>query len=294
MRRVRRLKSSSARAPSCALRRPARAPGCPRQPVTPLLTLAAAVLALSAGCSSPAENVPKPPPLPAAPASVRAAALDPDNVVPQAPHAAAAQGSAHKQSVEAHGSDREQTKRLGAKEASPEKPAQTDRGLSLYELEKRGEAKLPDSSPKPVPVRSTPPASVPEPATVVAVPKKPADKPRGRVVVPATDRVHVDVPSALQDALDLDPRMQPFVNQALGIVDRCYANELKSSASAAGVVTLAVTMHENERPSARVTSLPPQLGGLLACVTGSLLSAKMPLFTGQEGQQHQVRIRFGQ
>lgn len=134
----------------------------------------------------------------------------------------------------------------------------------------------------PAPSANTPPA-----ATAPRAPTK-------KVVVPATDHVRIDVPRGLQALLDADPRMQPWVDKVIAVIDRCYGSERARSADAAGVVEIAVTMHLNARPDADVKSVPPQLGGVVACATPELMRARPPLFTGPEGERHTLRIRFAQ
>jgi hypothetical protein len=104
--------------------------------------------------------------------------------------------------------------------------------------------------------------------------------------------VQVEVPRGLQALLDADPRMQPWLTKVMGVIDRCYATERKSSPTAQGVIQLAVTMHASARPDADIKSVPSQLGSVVACATPELMRAKPPLFTGPEGETHTVRIRF--
>jgi hypothetical protein len=121
--------------------------------------------------------------------------------------------------------------------------------------------------------------------------KAEAAKPKGKVNVPATAHVRIDVPPALQQDLDKDPRMQPWVNQVMAVIDRCYGESAKGGALV-GTIEVLVTMHENERPSADIKQLPPQLSPIVACATGGLMRTKMPLFTGNEGARNLVRIQF--
>jgi hypothetical protein len=116
--------------------------------------------------------------------------------------------------------------------------------------------------------------------------------PKGKVTIPSTVHLRVDVPAGLQAALDLDPRMQPWANKVIQVIDSCYTQERKSNASAAGVIAVRVTMHSESRPDADVKSLPPALSGVVACATGGLMRTKMPLFTGKEGEKHDINIRF--
>jgi hypothetical protein len=137
---------------------------------------------------------------------------------------------------------------------------------------------------------AAPKPSAPAPAPVAAKTPEPA-KPKGKVNVPATAHVRIDVPPALQQDLDKDPRMQPWVNQVMAVIDRCH-NESAKGGALAGTIEVLVTMHENERPSADIKQLPPQLSPIVACATGGLMRTKMPLFTGNEGARNLVRIQF--
>ena len=86
--------------------------------------------------------------------------------------------------------------------------------------------------------------------------------------------------------------MQPWVTKFVGVVDDCYAGERARNAAAAGVITAKVAMHENERPDVDISSVPAQLGGVVACATTKLMRARPPLFTGKEGDAYTVRIHF--
>lgn len=129
--------------------------------------------------------------------------------------------------------------------------------------------------------------AAPAPASTAASAGKTASK----VNVPATAHVRIEVPSALQAELDRDPRMQPWVNQVMSVIDRCYTDAAGGGALA-GTIEVVVTMHENERPDADIKQLPPQLSPIVACATGGLMRIKMPLFTGAEGGRRTVRIVF--
>lgn len=96
----------------------------------------------------------------------------------------------------------------------------------------------------------------------------------------------------MQALLDADSRMQPWVDNVLRVVERCYASELAKNSSAAGSIVVEVTMHKDDRPDVDIKSLPPQLSGLVPCGTGELMRSRMPLFTGPEGQRHTLALRF--
>jgi hypothetical protein len=141
---------------------------------------------------------------------------------------------------------------------------------------------------------ATTPAVNPTPAN--PAPAKPAEpeKPKAAPVnVPQTKHVKVEVPKRMQQLLDADPRMQPWLDRTFATIEACYAEERKQNPLAEGTIAVKLTMHENARPDADVTQLPPQLSGVLGCATGKLMRAqRMPLFTGKEGEKHTVRVSF--
>lgn len=135
----------------------------------------------------------------------------------------------------------------------------------------------------PAPAKEAPPpAPAPEPAKAAT----------GKVTVPKTDHVHIDVPKGLQHWLDADTRMQPWVNKVVSVADACYERERKDNPKAAGVIPIKITMHENERPDADVGSVPSSLGAVIACGTTKLMGSRPPLFTGKEGESYTVKIHF--
>jgi hypothetical protein len=143
------------------------------------------------------------------------------------------------------------------------------------------------------------PASSPQVASKPASPppqvtSKPASPPQaaGKVNVPTTSHVHVDVPPGLQAWLDADDRMGPWLAKAVAVTDACYADERAASPEVSGSIAFTLTMHENARPSAAVSSLPAALQGMVLCVTARLMGVKMPLFTGKEGATYTVRVHF--
>ena len=141
------------------------------------------------------------------------------------------------------------------------------------------------------PEKTAAPPSVPKPAasTPAAQPAaKRSGQPAKRTVVPTTAHVRAQFPSGLQKLLDADPRMQPWVTKVMGVAERCH----QKTPSSTGVIKVRVTMHKNARPSAAIRSLPPALSGLLACASGSLMGARMPLFTGPEGAAYDVSLNF--
>ena len=87
--------------------------------------------------------------------------------------------------------------------------------------------------------------------------------------------------------------MQPWINNVMRIIERCYERERSSNSAAEGAISVAITMHANARPDADVGALPPQLAGVFACASGDLMrTPRMPLFTGPEGQRHTLTVRF--
>jgi hypothetical protein len=86
--------------------------------------------------------------------------------------------------------------------------------------------------------------------------------------------------------------MRPWLGKAVNAIDSCYADLRRGNPSAAGVITFSVTMHQNARPTGAVASLPAALRSLVPCVTTSLWSARMPLFTGDEGARYDVAAHF--
>ncbi len=99
----------------------------------------------------------------------------------------------------------------------------------------------------------------------------------------------VEVPKGLQALLDDDPRMVPWLARTMATIDRCQAKNPR----AAGSVAIVVTMHENARPTPKLGAVPAALDGLAACALEDFMQAeRMPLFTGPEGQQHTLQLRF--
>ena len=139
---------------------------------------------------------------------------------------------------------------------------------------------------KPVPVT---PVAKGEPAPAPKSAPAPAPAAKTHVTVPRTAHVRVEIPAGMQALLDDDPRMQPWVDKAMAIIEVCYASKGGgTSATMSGVVT----MHKDARPDVDVTSLPPSLAGVVACATGDLMRNRMPLFSGPEGQRHTLKVRF--
>jgi|GEM_PF-6101152 len=235
------------------------------------------------GCRSDPTHTPPPPPLPVAPPA------SPPTPVPEpvsdAPQAAATTGGT---SEELHPASAETPKHAT-------NTAAKHTGTSLYDLAARGEASLPaPAQPAPAPTPSAPapakPPVAPAPAPVAPAPSAPKSK----VSIPSTAHLKVEVPTALQAELDLDPRMQPWANTVINVIDGCYATERQKNQSAAGTISVVITMHTDSRPDADIKALPSALSGVLACATGGLMRTKMPLFTGKEGEKHAVNIRFTQ
>jgi hypothetical protein len=104
--------------------------------------------------------------------------------------------------------------------------------------------------------------------------------------------VRVEVPAGLQRWLDADDRMRPWLGKAIAVLDDCYAQIRAGDANAAGAIAVALTMHENARPSARLASADAAVNGMVMCVTRRLVGVKMPLFTGREGDSYSVVAHF--
>jgi hypothetical protein len=150
---------------------------------------------------------------------------------------------------------------------------------------------LSQSKAKPAAPKAPPAAPVaPEPITESAAPA-PAPK-KASVNVPQTDHVRVEVPAGLQHWLDEDDRMRPWLGKAINVADSCYAKVRADDPGASGEIAFVVTMHENARPSGRVSSVSSPISGIVMCATTRLLGVKMPLFTGTEGESYTVRVRF--
>lgn len=149
---------------------------------------------------------------------------------------------------------------------------------------------------KPVePVATKPAETKPaEPAKPVEV-EKPAEpaKPEGKVTIPKLKHLKVSMPARVQELLNADTRMQPWLNSTLATIEKCYEGVLASDPKAAGTIKFVLEMHANARPDADITSLPPQLSGVVACGTGKLMrGGRMPLWTGKEGEKHSVSVKF--
>jgi hypothetical protein len=239
---------------------------------------------LLVGCRADPAEPPPPPPLPTRPTLPTPTPEPTDQAAPASPAAAAptTQGgeSPHPQHAQAA--------------AAKESHAHAEKGGdSLYDLAKRGEATLPAppkaAEPAPPPPHEAPPAHASAPPAPAA---PAATKPASKTVVPHTDHLRFEIPAGLQAALDADPRMQPWANQAVKVIDDCYSAERKKNPAAAGVISVRLTMHDEARPDADIKSLPPALSGVVACATGSLMRIKMPLFTSHEGDHYNVNIDF--
>lgn len=146
-------------------------------------------------------------------------------------------------------------------------------------------AMAPDLPPAPQrqPVREKPRAAAP--------PQPAPPPPKSRVRVPRTDHVYATFPRKLQALLDEDPRMQPWLDKVVAIVDRCYAGA-RGDSDAGGTIVLQLTMHENARPDVDIESLPPRLSSVVACATGDLMRSRSPLFTSREGERYKVELHF--
>jgi hypothetical protein len=154
-----------------------------------------------------------------------------------------------------------------------------------------------ETKPKPVPEPAKPEPVKQEPKAepVKAEPAAaPAPAPaKAKTAIPQSKHVRIDAPKRVQELLDLDGRMQPWLNNTMKVIEQCYADVRKDDAKAAGTIVFVLEMHKNSRPDADISSLPPALSGIVACATGKLMrAARMPLFTGNEGEKHTVRVKF--
>lgn len=154
----------------------------------------------------------------------------------------------------------------------------------------------PAPAPKPVPPVASPAAPTPTPTPTpveVAKPAGSAPRPVTKVTLPNLKHVKVSMPARVQELLDADPRMQPWLNVTLETIEDCYKGVLATDPSASGTIKFVLEMHANARPDADITSLPPQLSGVVACGTGKLMrTRRMPLFTGKEGEKHSVSVKL--
>jgi hypothetical protein len=232
-----------------------------------------AALMWAAACSGDHAKAPAPPAPPAPPP-------------PAAPVPAAAETAA-RAAEPASALQPEASRRPAASErARPSKPSKAAGRPNLAAERPSIATKTTPPAPAPAAAASKPPLSSAAKADAAA----PA-KPGGKVSVPSTAHVRIEVPSALQADLDRDPRMQPWINQVISVIDRCHGESARGGALA-GTIEVQVTMHENERPDADIRQLPPQLSPIVACATGGLMRTKMPLFTGAEGARRTLRIVF--
>lgn len=237
-------------------------------------------------CDSAPASVPKPPPLPPLPALGVPAAVEP----------APAEPAAQPEPLDPRAPARAQKEITATREAPPvraakQTPPETNANAKPAKIPAARRDPLPPTNPAKQTASSSPTPLPPsqQPQIIATVPKPLAAT---KVSVPKTVHVAIDVPSGLQADLDRDPRMQPWVNQVIATIDRCYGSASKSNGKLTGTIEVLVTMHENERPDADIKQLPPALSPIVACATGGLMRTKMPLFTGKEGSRYPVRIRF--
>lgn len=177
-----------------------------------------------------------------------------------------------------------------APKPAPAKPLEIAKPIAKTEEPPKPKPVAQPTAPAPKPVE----AAKPEPAKPVEI-AKPVEppKPKSKVAIPQSKRIKVSVTSRMQELLDADTRMQPWLNSTMGTIEACYADVLKSSASASGTITFVLTMHKDARPDADITNLPPALSGVVACATGKLMrAARMPLFTGPENEKQTVRVKL--
>jgi hypothetical protein len=205
---------------------------------------------------------------PAPAAATTAAATTPSApAVPAVPAAAVVHEPEPAKAVE-----HEEHEKLAA--AKPSENAKTEPEAHATKEKESASAKEPRAADKP-----EPPA--PEPAEEAP-----------KVIVPHTAHIHADVPKGLQHWLNADTRMQPWLNKVMPVIDGCYTQARKRMPKAAGTATLRITMHENARPDIDIESVPPELGGMVACATAKLIRTRSPLFAGKEGDAYTVHVHF--
>lgn len=233
---------------------------------------------------------------PSAPAPATPPAATPATSAPAEPAPAAEPAPPAHARAEPKAEPREKPAAPKAASEEPEKPraSSSARTQSSLETEKLNRAHAVPSPVPAEPIVAAPEPVAPAPAPAPAPPPPAAKPAAGRVVVPSTSRLHVEVPAGLQRWLDADTRMQPWLNKVIPVIDKCYGDVLESNANASGTITFRVTMHKDARPDPDIQSLPGQLSGVVACATGQLMRARMPLFTGTEGESYSVRVKFGE
>jgi hypothetical protein len=224
--------------------------------------------------TAPVVPAPAPTPVPAEPAPEPTPTPEPEVVPPPAPEPA--------KPVEPAKPIAEKPKAVEPEKPAAPKPS-TTKPLEIAKPVAPAPVKPPIVEPKPAPK----PVEVAKP--VEPEPAKPATK----VTLPKLKHLKVSMPARVQELLNADTRMQPWLNSTLATIEKCYEGVLASSPSAAGTIKFVLEMHENARPDADITALPPQLSGVVACGTGKLMRAgRMPLFTGKEGEKHTVSVKF--
>lgn len=124
-------------------------------------------------------------------------------------------------------------------------------------------------------------------STATKAPSSPAVPPKA--TLPQTTHVRFEIDPGMQKLLDADSRMVDWVKRILPVIDTCYREQ---AFHGSGVIRVAVTVHANKGPDTAIQSLPAVLASLLPCATTRLMTVRPPLFTGPEGEKHNVGIRF--
>jgi hypothetical protein len=240
------------------------------------------VLSCAAACSSERAAPPPVPPPPLPVAEAPAAAAEPSAAA--TPHGQA-----------------DSNQEPSAKAADPSRP-KAKKGASLYDIDPSVRPKKTDpvasvepSKPSPAKDGASEPAQggTTRPAKDPSTTTDKAEPARAPFVSPTSKHVALDLPAGLKDDLASDKRMKPWLDTAVSHATRCYEREAKSNAGLSGTVEVLIVMHENARPDASLKTLPSQLAGVFTCVSGAMMSIKMPLFTGKEGQRYTARAKFG-
>jgi hypothetical protein len=250
------------------------------------------VLILAACSFEGTAPVAPPPPLPTLPQPTPAepASPEPAGEVEGAPDEADAPVAAE---AEAPEDDKPSAKG----EPSPTKTVEpAKKGASLYDIDPKATqgAEKPKTTATPTkPTLITP--KLPSLATTTKPEPKPEapapePKPTPAFNVPSAPHVTLDLPQGLRDDLAKDTRMTPWLKKGLSAASSCYTKQ--NDAKLAGTIVVNIVMHENDRPDASIQTLPGQLSGVFACVSGAMMKNRMPLFTGKEGQRYTAKVRF--
>ncbi len=252
------------------------------KPLTEWLCGAAVLCGL--GCGDVERMPAPPPPLPVATAPA----------VPQAPEAPVAEAPATPVAAAPEAAAAAETKPSEPAVAAVATARKPKPGASVYDREPKPKATTPSpAQPVKPPIKidlskigagGVLPLPKPEPANPAPAPTSYA--------MPGSAQVKIDAPKGLQADLAKDPRMKPWLEKGVAAATQCYQREAKNNPQLSGTIVVSIVMHENDRPDASIQTLPSQLSGIFACLTGAMMKSRMPLFTGQEGQKYTARVAF--